>query len=251
MLRMMIAALTDVEEKYRGLYTEHADKTFRLDVTQLPDPTGLKVTNAELIAEKKILKEAKDKLAADLAALETAASTEQAALLLKDKKFEELLALTTATNKTALEAAQAEAGQARTQLTSHINNGVIQALATKLAGVNAALITPHLGGIAVSMVGGIPTTTYTLNGAATTAELYEQSITSNEMFKPILQGRQSSGGGSGGGAGSGTPDTSTWDGFFNPSDKQYNLSKQIELQAKDPAAYKSLTAKYNLDDPYA
>ena len=64
MLKKLIASLDDVEEKFRGLYTEQEDGTFKLDiqVEGLEDVTGLKANSKKLKEEKIRLQEELDTL---------------------------------------------------------------------------------------------------------------------------------------------------------------------------------------------
>jgi len=252
MLKLRINSLSEVDAKYQGLYIKQEDGTYKLDVSMLPDTSGLKNTNASLLEEKRKIKEQKEELEKQLADIAKEKEKEAQELLLKEKKYEELLNLKETEHTAAIQKAAQEAQTAHAALQGYVKDNTLNELATTLAGSNAALIKPHLAeALEISLVDGIPKTTFKIDGVEVTRDVLEQKIREKDIFKPILTGRKSSGGGAGGAGGGGgnVPEGKQAD-FFNPKSENYSLTEQIKISKENPSLYKQLTAKFNLDDPY-
>ncbi len=250
MLKVTIAKLEDVAEKFRQFYSEQADGTFLLDEDLHPeDTTGLKNNNAALKEEKRLLKEKMDALQAKMDA------DEEGDLAAKEE-YEKLMELKTKQFDAKFDSANLRAEAAEAALKTQMINATVAEVAATLAGENSTLIMPHLKNrFNVDLVEGQPRLQILdkdgTPGVITKEQLIEEFKT-NKMFAPILKGRDSSGGGSGGGAGTGgQADSATWDSFFNPAGDSYDSRKQDELKEKDSKLHATLVKKYKLDDPYS
>jgi hypothetical protein len=201
MLKLELDKLDDVPEAFRPAY-EEKDGKFVLKVEGVPDVTGLKAKNGELLDEVKVTKKR-------LQELTDAQEREKAELLAKSgdvaairQSYEEKLA--------------AQKREFETQLTGL--NGQLQGLtvgqtATALAADlavpgSAAVLLPHIRQrLGMEMRDGVPTTV--VLGAdgkpsAMTIEELKTELTANSAFAPIIAaGKGSGGGASGGGKGGG------------------------------------------------
>lgn len=249
MLKHIITSLESVVEAYRPLYTKQEDGTYKLNV----DDSGLKQTNQSLKQEKQILKE-------KLEAIEAAKLGEEERYLRENKKFEELLKLkeeSLSAATTTLESKIAQLTQDKDKLqgalTNHIKGQEVAALSKTLAGDNAALIQPHIEAkLVVETVDGVPQVSYLddKGNPGASKESLMEAFRANPVFKSVMLGRNSSGGGSGGGEGGGQGDHASYEAAFNPNSSSYDTFKQQELKEKNPQAHDTLVKKYRLDDPY-
>jgi len=257
MLKQKVADISTVPEKYRGLYTEGEDGIFILDSEVATDDSGLKDNNQKLLDEKRKIAQDKLNLQAQLDTLNSDKATAAEKLLVEQGKFDELLTQKQTTFDTQLQTANERADSAIMTLKKSLIDSAVKTLALELAGSErAALIEPHLANrVQVNEVDGTLTVQYTdINGTptATSSDALITEFKNNEMFKPILNGRNSSGGGGDGGNGGGaSDDAATWGPFFNPHTSTYDPGKQAELEAKNPEMYKQLSTKFGLDDPYS
>jgi len=250
MLKKLIASLNDVEEKYRGLYTEQADGTFKLDVVieGMGDIEGLKQNNYDLKGEKIKLQER-------LEALEAAENERKNQGLLDNKQFEELLASKEAEWNAKLEEKENRAKALLDSVKSTTLQTSITNLAVELAGERSALIAPHITSrLSVEEKDGVFTVVVkdtNGNASAMTLEQLSEEFKNNSLYAPILKGRNSSGSGGGGdgSGGEGAADAATYEKYYNPKGADYNAAKQTELQGKNKELHDALVKKYDLDNP--
>lgn len=248
MLKKVVASLDDVEEKYRGLYTEQADGTFKLDVMieGSDNLEGLKTNNYELKKEKLALQ-------AKLQELLDKDGSRQEQDLLDQKKYEELLASKEKTWAEKETATTARLQALETRLRETALSSALKSLAVELAGDRSLLIEPHLKSRldVVEENGEFKVVVKDAAGAVstlTTAQLAEE-FRNTEIFAPILKGRNSSGGGGGseGDGASGPASLAQYEKYFNPKGKDYSPTRQRELQDKNKAMHDELVKKYNLN----
>jgi len=211
------------------------------DVTQSDDYQKLFNNRNDVLDEKK--NEEKKRLALE-------EEQEKAKLKgLEDKQeYEKILDIKEGKHKDALSTARGESARLKLQLENSILNASVESIAYGLAGERAELIKPHLRArMRMVEVDGIQklmiTATDGTDSQMTKEQLVEE-FTKNDLYAPLLAGRDSSGGGSDNGGG-GTPgnDFSQWEDHFKPETR--NLTKQSELAKTDPDLYKRLAEKYN------
>jgi len=252
MLKDVLDSLDGLDTKYHIFYTKNEETgKYHLDTNLILDNrenlTGIKNTNAALKAEKLALQAKLDKITEE----------EQGAKesgLEAEKKYGELLELKTGQFDEKLTAATTKADNAERALKASMINAAVISLAVELAGSSAELLKPHLSSrFQVNLVEG----TYVLqitdaSGkiSALTRDQLAEEFRANKMFKPLLKGRDSSGGGSGGGSGSGDRSESKVTNYFDPSKPEYSPSEQAKVEKEDKALHDRLTKKFGLDDIY-
>lgn len=201
MLKLEADKLDDVPEQFRGAY-EEKDGKFRLKVDGVPDVTGLKKKNDELLDE---LKGIKRKQAEDAEQRER----ERQEMLAKSGDVEAIRK-----SYDAKIAKMQEEYEGRvTGLTGQLHGLTVGQTATALAAElaipgSAPVLLPHIKSrLGMEMRDGVPTTV--VLGAdgkpsAMTIEELKAELTSNPAFAPIIAASKAAGGGaSGGGKGGG------------------------------------------------
>ncbi len=250
MLKTRIASLEEVAEKFRTFYAEDNGEFILDSDLRGEDVSGLKDTNKQLKSEKGRLKDQMDALQAKIDASEESG-------LEGREEYDKLLDVKTKQFDAKYDIEVGRAERAESALKTQMINAVISEVGSTLAGENAVLLMPHLRDrFAVELVNGDPKLQILDKDGVPGIITKDQLITefkTNDMFKPIIKGRNSSGGGSNGGAGgsSGAVDAGTWDAFFNPDGGNYDTEKQNELMKVDKNLYSKLEKKYGLDDPYS
>lgn len=251
MLKKRIASLNDVDEKYRGLYTEQSDGTFLLvlDIEGMGDIDGLKQNNYDLKGEKIKLQERLDEL-------EEQDKKRKDQNLLDDKKYDELLQSKEKAWQDKFDAQETRTNTLLESVKTSTLNSALTSLATELAGERSALLEPHLksrlnveekdGAFTVSIndVNG--------NASAMTLEQLSEEFKANKVYAPLLKGRDSSGSGGGSdgtGDGEGAADVATYEKHYDPKGANYSAAKQTELQSKNKDLHDSLVKKYDLNNP--
>jgi hypothetical protein len=249
MLKVRISSLDEVAEKFKSFYTVDGDEFVLDEDLQPEDTSGLKKTNKQLKDEKLALKTKADALQALIDASEEAG--------LEDKQeYEKLLDIKSKQFDVKFESMNTRAEKAEAALQAQMITSIVNEVGSTLAGENSVLIKPHLENrFAVDMADGTPKIQILdkdgTPGIITKEQLIEEFKT-NETFKPILKGRNSSGGGSNGGSGgSGGENTKSFEKYFDPEGSEYNTEKQYELQQSDKVLHDKLVKKFKLDDPYA
>jgi len=252
MLKKILDSLEGLDEKYHQFYTKNEtsgkyelDSALVIDNTE--DVTGLRNNNSALKAEKLALQARLDKLAED-------EQVNHESGLEAEKKYGELLELKTGQFDEKLGLANAKADNAEKSLKSSLINAAVTSLAVELAGENAELLKPHLvSRFQVNLV----ESNYVLqisdkngNVSALTREELSEEFRKNKTFKPLLKGRDSSGGGSNGGSGSGYGKEADVQKYFDPSSKEYSSEGQYEVEKTDKALHDKLVKKFGLDDIY-
>jgi len=252
MLIAIVDNLDGVEEKYKAFYTKneetgkfHLDANLIVDNTQ--DVTGLKNNNSALKAEKLALQTKLDKITE----LE---QTNKESGLEAEKKYDELLELKTGQFDEKIQAATTKSDNAERALKSSMINAAVTSLAVELGGENAELLKPHLvSRFQVNLVESnyvLQITDKTGKVSALSRDQLSEEFRANKMFKPLLKGRQSSGGGSGGGAGGGSNKEADVQDFFDPSKPSYSTEEQYKVEKENKPLHDKLVKKYNLDDIY-
>jgi len=252
MLKSILDSLDGLDAKYHQFYTKneetgkyHLDTSLILDNRENLD--GLKNNNSALKAEKLALQAKLDKIT------EEEESNKESGLE-AEKKYGELLELKTGQFDEKLTAATSKADNAERALKASLIISAVTTLAVELAGPNAELLKPHLTNrFQVNLVEG----NYVLQitdvqgkvSALTTAQLAEE-FRANKLFKPLLLGRDSSGGGSGGGSGSGSTKEADVSNFFDPKSPEYNTEEQYKVEQADKKLHDKLVKKFKLDDIY-
>lgn len=207
MLKLEIDKIDDAPEAVRSMY-EEKDGKFRLKVDGLPDVSGLRAKNEELLTESKAAKKR-------LREIEEAAEREKAELLAKSgdvtavrTSYEQKIA------KLQEDFAQRESGY-QSQLQGLTVGQTATALAAEIAIPGSApVLLPHIRArLGMEMREGVPTTVVLdANGkpsAMTIAEL-KAELAGNAAFAPIIAaGKGTGGGASGSGTGGGAAKTMT------------------------------------------
>ena len=245
-----------LSEAKQELYKE-VNGEFKLDVEgDDNDLAGLKTHAEKLLEEKKLESEKRKKLEAQLAEIELQKKEDEQKSLLEQGEFDKLLEQ----NKQDFAEKEKKLLERAEKLEGQMKQSMIEAettkVATELAGDNALLILPHLKdrfevvdkdgvlSVIIKDATGLP------NPAMTNDKLIEE-FKANDIYKPILKGRDSSGGGAGGGTGGNGSDVSEWDKHFDPTNPDYSITKQGELEEKDSNLYTQLRDKHNLNNPMA
>ncbi len=249
-------AYEELDEAKKALYKEDGDG-FKLDVEGGDDDlAGLKSHAEKLLQEKKKEAEKRRELEAQLAELELKEKEEREKMMLEKGDYEKVLKEKEAEWEKQKEELAKKAEAAQNQMKQTLLDLEVTKVATELAGERAELIKPHLQNrfditekdgqlsVVIKDATGLP------NPAMTNEALIEE-FKANTLYEPIIRGRNSSGGGAGGGTG-GQQGASEWEQYFNPAKKDtYSITKQMELEEKDPNTYKQLRDKFNLDSPLA
>lgn len=246
MLKFKINSLDEVEEQFRGLYTEK-DGAFYLSVDGIPesnsgeDLSGLQKKSKELLDELKQEREKRREL-------ETKDAEREIEDMKKAGQFEELQKIMEDKHSNEIKGLQDQLNSMRDATKASTLNTAVAKLAGDLAGERSSLIAPHIrqrlnvievdGQMKVQVIdaNGNPSPTMTL-------EQLSDEFKNNELFAPIVSGRQSSGGGAGGGDGSGGE--SEWDKYFDVNASTFSMDKCLELEKSNPSLYQQLLKKYS------
>ena len=242
-----------LDEKLQELY-EGKDGSYQLKLDGGDDLTGLKQHAEKLLDEKKKEADKRRELEAKLTEMELKKKEEEEKLLLEKGEFEKVLEQKQKEFELKEKALVEKAEQAQNQMKDTLLNLEVTKVATELAGERAELITPHLQNrfdivekdgkleVVIKDATGLP-------NPAMTADALIEEFKANELFEPIIKGRNSSGGGAGGGSGGGGAGGSEWEQYFDPANASYNITKQVELEKDDKTLHDSLRKKFNLDNP--
>ena len=214
-----------------------------VDITKSDDYQSLYKNRNEILDEKK--EEEKKRLES-----EDAKEKDHLKNLEEKQEYEKLLGIKTDKFKTDLKESGELVFKLQKQLEESIMTTAVDNLALALAGTNAELMKPHIKSrLTMQEVDGVQklfVKDVTGTASAMTLEQLGKEFEGNTLFAPILQGRQSSGGGGNTNTGTGGGDFTSFgdnEAHFKPETR--NLTKQAELQAKDPELYKKLSEKYN------
>jgi len=241
MLKKYVADINTVEEKFRVLYEKQEDGTYRLIDGISEDVSGLKANANKLKQEKLDLK-------AKLEEYEARERARKEKELLEEKKFEDLLKAKTEAYTQELDKAAAQVAKMTEYVKKSASDAAVSKLAAELAGENAPLIQPHIAArIKVELdEEGTPQVQYLgQEGSMINQDALLEEFRGNPVFKTVLKGRNSSGGGSGGGADGGdAADEAAQEAWFNPDSPHYSPTKQWELQQKNPRLHDKFLAKY-------
>lgn len=248
-LQKTVSDLLTVDEKYRGLYVDMGDGTHSLDIT-IPgyEPVdGLKNKNAELL----------DKLAtqkANTQKLKDEVAKKNEADLIAKNQFDQVLATRASEFQEKQTAAQAEIERLQGTIKKNMLDQAVSKVAVELFGESADILKSNVADrfsvvedgesfkVQILDVNGQPSN-------MTTDQLVE-SFKSDERLQKFIVGRDSTGGGAAAGQPGATASTdAAWDKFFDRNSKEISITKQLELQEKDPAMYERLKAKHEID-PY-
>jgi len=239
MLQKTIADLSLVDEKYRVLYVQQADGTYQLEDDLFEDVSGLKNNNIKLKQEKLTLKQKLDEL-------EAFKQQQIEKELLEGKKYEQLIQAKTAQYETALEAEKVKVQQLTDNLKRTALTTAVKQIATDLAGENALLLEPHIQArIQANMndEGAVELQFLGIDGGAINQDGLINEFKQNPVFKTVIKGKRSTGGGAQGGS-QGEGDTGEWAQYFDETSDSYSPSKQYELQQTNPQLHDALFAKY-------
>jgi len=245
MLKFKIASLDDVDEQFRGLY-EEKDGAFVLKVDGVPesgkdDLTGLQNKSKELLDELKQEREKRRQLEAKDAEREVED-------LKKAGDFEALQKISEEKHQNEIKGLQEQLDSMRNATKASTLNSAVAKLAGDIAGERSSLIAPHIrqrlsiiekdGAMTVQVIdaNGNPSPTMTL-------EQLGDEFRNNELFAPIVSGRQSSGGGANGSDGAGGD--SDWDKYFDVNADTFSMDKCLELEKTNPSLYAQLIKKYS------
>ncbi len=243
MLKKTINDLTDVEEEYRSLYSENGEGSFSLNIevegsgVTETDIDGLKRNQQALKAEKLRLKEKLDNLESQL-------NTKEEQELESKGQYDQLIQRKEQEFKEKLEQADEKTAQATTLYKDSLITTELNDLATELAGDRAKLLMPHLRDRI-----SVDDENHLIYQDASDRESLLKEFKNNSLFAPILKDRDSSGG-SANGTDNTKGDTSDISKYFDPSSTEYSPTKQGEIQQENPEAYKNLSSKFGLDDPF-
>ncbi len=233
----------DVDAKYQDLY-ENIDGilTLTIETEGVTSVDGLVENSKKLKSEKMKLQERLDNLEGQIHLRDEeslkAEGDYNALLELKEKAFQE-----------KLEQANEKAEQATTLFRDSILDREIQHISTELAGDNAGLIAPHLKGrLSINEDNEIVITDILGNASLLSSADLIKEFSENEVYKPLTSRASSGSGASGSETANQTTDVER---YFNPQHADYSPTKQGELEQSDPEIYKSLSSKFNLDDPFA
>lgn len=259
-LEKFIAELSEVDEKFRPLYEKDEKGGFNLALEN-EDVTGLKDKNFKLIEEKKSLiklqtdfKIEQERLNTKILKMQDDNKQRSESELLEKGKFDEVLATRQKEFKTEIDAKSEENKALSSLIGSSLIGAQVSVMSAELFGPAADILKHNLSDRYEVVRDGNDFTLQIndVNGHASkmTKEQLMDEFRSNEQFKPFIIGRKSSGGGSdsGGGTGDGSGDTAK---YFDRTNKEYDIGKQVELQKTDPVAYDQMVKKYNLNDPLA
>lgn len=201
MLELELEKIDAVPEAFRPMY-EEKDGKFRLKVNGLPDVSGLRVKNDELLTEAK---EAKKRLRA----FEEQAEREKAELLAKSGDVTAIR--TSYEEKLAKQKAEFEAQLSG--LSGQLQGLTVGQTATALAAElalpgSAEVLLPHIKSrLGMEMREGMPTTVVLGKDgkpSAMTLDEFKAELMANAAFAPLLAASKATGGGaSGGGKGGG------------------------------------------------
>ena len=230
-----------LSEALQALYIEKGEG-FQLDVdiSQSPDMIALMKNKNDILDEKK--KEEQLRLA--LEAQNEASHIEN---LEEKNEYEKLLGIKEEKFKTELQAATDNNHLLRKQLEATLLDASVDSIAFTLAGKNSELIKPHIRARMVmkDKDGELKlfVTDATGNASSMTLEQLQNEFKENPLYAPIIQGRDSSGGGDNGTGGGGNADAAEAEKHFMPG--TFNLTKQSELLKENPDLYNRMKEKYN------
>ncbi len=230
-------------EETRSIYSETEDG-FTIKPPANDDLSGLKSNQAQLIKEKKDLKERLKVLEEDNdAALQTK--------LEEQGQYKELMLANQKSFDTKLAASVEAQEHAESALSNLVLDTALDQLAASLSD-SPDLIKPHIKNrLRTSKVDGnvqIEVLDASGNLSLNTLDELKVEFENSESYQPLLKAR--------GSKGSGTQVTdqkhhSEYEKYFDPKSTTYDLAKQIELKVEDKEQYDALTKKYNLDDIFS
>ena len=253
MLKEILKSLEGLDAKYHALYTKNEETgDYHLDTSLIvdnsSDVTGLKNNNSALKAEKLALQAKLDKIT------ELEQSNKESGLE-AEQKYVELLELKTGQFDEKLTAATTKSDNAERALKASMINAAVTSLAVELGGENAELLKPHLiARFQVNLVESnyvLQITDKTGKISALTRDQLSEEFRANKMFKPLLKGREASGGGSGGGSGKGSNKEADVQDFFDPSKPAYSTEEQYKVEQDNKPLHDKLVKRFGLDDIYS
>lgn len=241
-MKFFIKDLNEVDESLRGQYKK-VEGGYQLDINveDIPDVQKLKKNRDDILEEKR--EEARKRREAE-EKLEAEAHEKEKASAKTREEFEALL------NKEREKFAGKEKdlnermARVTSQLKENMVGGAIKALATSLAGEDAALITPHIAARidVVESDGVFKIVVKGKDGSSSdlTVDALGEEMKQDKMFASVINGRQSSGGGTGNG-GKGGADLEK---YFDPKSPEFSITKQVEIEDSNPALYKELSDRF-------
>lgn len=244
-MKVFIKSLDEVEEQFRSLYKQSGDGyVLNIDVKDHPEFKAVLSNRDEILDEKR--KEAEKRRQAE-ADLEAAKREQNKGSAQTREEFEKVLADERAAHEKALEAERQAAADAKNQLRQFVIDQAVDTIARNLSGDDFDLIKPHIAS-RVDVVEADGKLKVVIKGddgkpSGLTTEQFEADVRNNKKFERLIVGKQSSGAGSNGGGGNGT---SEHEKYFDPKSPDFSLTKQIELEATDKAAFDVLSQKYDL-----
>lgn len=244
-MKFFIKELTDVEEQYRALYKKvEGGYQLNVDVSESAEFKAVLNNKNEILEEKRKLKaeldeaEAKRKKEDDEKAAANAQSREE---------FEKVLATERATHATEIAKLQGVADKRFDQLKESLLNSTIDTVSLELAGDDAAILKPHVGTrLDIEEVDGVVKLIVkdkAGNKSTMTVEQLVDEIKEDKTFAAVVKGRESGGGGSQNKGGGGGADIEK---FYDPKHVEYSLTKQCEIEDKNPALHAELLAKFKI-----
>ncbi|RLB66049.1 MAG: hypothetical protein DRH08_07085 [Deltaproteobacteria bacterium] len=233
----------ETSESVKSLYKE-VDGTYILDVdiSESDDFQRLLKNKNDILDEKKT--EEQKRLA-----LEDQNEQDHIKNLEEKQEYEKLLGIKEEKFKNELQKERDSVVVLKKQIETSMLDSAVNSLSSSLAGDRADLMRPHIRSrMVMKEVDGeqkLFITDVTGTASAMTVEQLEKEFNENELFSPILKGRQSSGGNSdNNGQGGGASDFTEQEKYFMHETR--NLTKQAELMKENPELYKQLSTKYNI-----
>jgi hypothetical protein len=230
-------------DSVKELYKKSGDNyILDVDIKESPDYIAL-LGNRNTVLDEKKAEEKKRK------SLEDENEKTHIANLEEKQEYEKLLDIKTEKFKTDIKSANDKIIILQKQLENTLLDSAVESMSIKLAGDSAELIKPHLKNrLVMKDVDGqlkLFVTDVTGTASAMTLDQLSKEFEENNLYAPIISGRQSSGGGAGGDGGSSSgaaTDYAVQEAYFKPESR--NLTKQSELLQIDPELYKKLSDKY-------
>lgn len=249
MLKPIVADINIVKEEHRGLYTQTADGAWALNISiEGHEPVaGLKAKTNELLGEVKTTK-------SENARLQAEATARAEKDLIAKNEFDKVLASRQADFDKKAADAQLKIDGLQGKIKNSLMDKALTDVATQLFGKDADIFKPSIAGRfdIIEDGDGFSVQIKDINGnaSAMTSDQLIEEFKADERLQKFIVGRESSGGGApGGSAGTSVGADEAWATFYDRKSSDFSLSKQIELEDKDPEMHKRLSSKFQ-DDIY-
>lgn len=244
-MKLFIKSLDEVDEGMRSLYKKSGDGyVLDIDVKDHPEFKAVLSNRDEILDEKRKEAEKRRKAEEDL---EAAKREQNKGSAQTREEFEKVLADERAAHEKAIEAERQAAAEAKQKLRQFVIDQAVDSMARNLSGDDFDLIKPHIAS-RVDVVEADGQMKVVIKGedgkpSGLTTEQFEADVRNNKKFERLIVGKQSSGAGTQNGNGNGA---SEWDKYFDPKSPDFSITKQIELESSDKAAFDALASKFDL-----